>query len=140
MALASIPDAIADIKAGKFVIIVDDENRENEGDLIIAADKVTPEAINFMAKHARGLVCMPLLGQRLDDLQIPMMVGQNTAHHGTAFTVSIEAKHRGVTTGSSAHDRTETVRALIDPTTKPEDLVSPGHTFPLRAKDGGVLV
>ena len=140
MALASIPEAIADIKAGKFVIIVDDENRENEGDIIMAAEKVTAEAINFMAKNARGLVCMPIIGQRLDELKIPMMVGQNTAHHGTAFTISVEAKRRGVTTGISAHDRTETVKAIIDPATKPEDLVSPGHTFPLRAKEGGVLV
>jgi len=139
MALATIPEAIEDIKAGKFVIIVDDEDRENEGDLVMAAEKATPEAINFMAKYARGLICVPIIGQRLDELGIPMMVGANTSKHGTAFTVSIEAKHK-VTTGISAHDRAATIRAMLDPSTKPEDLACPGHTFPLRAKEGGVLV
>ena len=139
MALASIAEAIEDIKAGKLVIIVDDEDRENEGDLVMAAEKVTPEAINFMAKHARGLICMPIMGQRLDDLGIPMMAPSNRSKHGTAFTVSIEAKHR-VTTGISAYDRAETIRAVLDPNTKPEDIIWPGHTFPLRAREGGVLV
>jgi 3,4-dihydroxy 2-butanone 4-phosphate synthase/GTP cyclohydrolase II len=139
MALATIPEAIEDIKAGKFVIVVDDEDRENEGDLIMAAEKVTPEAINFMAVHARGLICMPCNGQRLDELQIPMMVVNNTAKLGTAFTVSVEARE-GTSTGISAADRARTVQAIIDSGTKPHDLVYPGHMFPLRAKDGGVLV
>ena len=139
MGLASTKEAIEDIKAGKFVIVVDDEARENEGDLVLAAEKVTPEAINFMARHARGLICMPVTGQRLDELKIPLMVSDNTSELCTAFTVSIEAKHR-VTTGISVHDRTETIRAVIDPATKPDDLIRPGHIFPLRARDGGVLV
>ncbi len=139
MGLSSIAEAIEEIKAGKFVIIVDDEDRENEGDLVMAAEKVTAESINFMAKHARGLICIPLTGQRLDELQIPMMVGENTSKFSTAFTVSIEAK-RKVSTGISAADRAETVRVLVDPATKPEDLARPGHMFPLRARDGGVLV
>jgi len=137
--LASISEAIEDIKAGKFVIIVDDEDRENEGDLAIGAEKITPEAINFMAIHGRGLICMPVIGQRLDELRIPMMVRENTSKFSTAFTVSVEAKHR-VSTGISAADRAETVKAIIDPATKAEDLAQPGHTFPLRARDGGVLV
>ena len=139
MGLATIPEAIEDIKAGKFVIVVDDEDRENEGDLIMAAEKVTPEAINFMAVHGRGLICMPVTGQRLDELKIPMMVSNNTANLGTAFTVSVEARE-GTSTGISAADRARTVQAIIDPRTKPEDLLMPGHMFPLRAKDGGVLV
>ncbi|MFA5451885.1 MAG: 3,4-dihydroxy-2-butanone-4-phosphate synthase, partial [Dehalococcoidales bacterium] len=139
MALATIEEALEDIKEGKLIIVVDDENRENEGDLLIAAEKVTPEAINFMIKHARGLVCMPLTGLRLDELDIPMMVNQNTSAHCTAFTVSIEAKH-GVTTGISAHDRAHTIQTVIDPKTRPEDIARPGHIFPLRAKDGGVLI
>ena len=139
MGLASIPETIEDIKAGRFVIIVDDDDRENEGDLVIAAEKVTPEAINFMAKHARGLICLPVLGQRLDELRIPIMVRDNTSKHETAFTVSIEAKHK-VTTGISAYDRAATIKAVLDPETKPDDLARPGHTFPLRARDGGVLV
>jgi 3,4-dihydroxy 2-butanone 4-phosphate synthase/GTP cyclohydrolase II len=139
MALATIPEAIEDIRAGKFLIIVDDEDRENEGDLVIAAEKITPEAVNFMAKHGRGLICLPVIGQRLDELRIPIMVRENTSKHGTAFTVSIEAKHK-VTTGISAHDRAVTIKAVLDPATKPEDLVCPGHTFPLRAREGGVLV
>ena len=138
MGIAGIAEAIEDIRAGKFVIIVDDEDRENEGDLAIAAEKVTAEVINFMTKHARGLVCLPISGKRLDELRIPLMVQDNTSRHCTAFTVSIEAKHR-VTTGISATDRAETIRAVLDPNTKPEDLVRPGHTFPLRAKEGGVL-
>jgi len=139
MGLATIPQAIEEIRAGRFVIIVDDEDRENEGDLAIAAEKVSPEAINFMAKYGRGLICAPVLGERLDELRIPMMVRDNTAKYETAFTVSIEAKH-DTTTGISAHDRAATVKALLDPASKPSDFVSPGHTFPLRAKDGGVLV
>ncbi len=139
MALASIKEAIDDIKAGKFVIVVDDEARENEGDLVLAAERVTPEAINFMARHARGLICLPIIGERLDELDLPLMVNNNTSEFSTAFTVSIEAKHR-VTTGISAYDRAETIKAVIDRATKPEDLTRPGHVFPLRAKDGGVLV
>jgi 3,4-dihydroxy 2-butanone 4-phosphate synthase/GTP cyclohydrolase II len=139
MALATIREAIEDIKAGKFVIIVDDEDRENEGDLAIAAEKVAAEAINFMTKYGRGLICMPVFGQRLDELKIPMMVSENTSKFSTAFTVSVEAK-RGVTTGISAADRARTVKTIIDPNTKPEDLARPGHMFPLRAREGGVLV
>jgi len=139
MGLATIPEAIEDIKAGKFVIVVDDEDRENEGDLIMAAEKVTPDAINFMAVHGRGLICMPVTGERLDELQIPMMVINNTSNFGTAFTVSVEAKH-GTSTGISAADRAQTVSVIIDPGTRPEDMVMPGHMFPLRARDGGVLV
>ena len=139
MELSSISDAIGDIKAGKFVIIVDDENRENEGDLAIAAEKITPEAINFMAKEARGLICMPVIGERLDELKVPLMVNDNTAPFSTAFTVSIEARNR-VTTGISAHDRAETIKAVLDCDTKPEDLARPGHMFPIRARSGGVLV
>jgi len=139
MGLSNIAEAIEDIKAGKFVIVVDDEGRENEGDLALAAEKVTPEAINFMTLHARGLVCMPISGKRLEELRIPMMVRENTSKFSTAFTVSVEAKHR-ISTGISAADRAQTIKAIIDPATKPEDLVQPGHTFPLRARDGGVLV
>ncbi len=139
MGLATIPEAIEDIKAGKFVIVVDDEDRENEGDLIMAAEKVTAEAINFMARYARGLICMPCNGQRLDELKVPMMVVNNTAKLGTAFTVSCEARE-GTSTGISAADRARTVQVIINPLTRPEDLVYPGHMFPLRAKDGGVLV
>ncbi len=139
MGLSSIGEAIEEIKAGRFVIVVDDEDRENEGDLVIAAEKVTPETINFMASHARGLICLPVSGERLDELRIPIMVTNNTSKHSTAFTVSVEAKHR-VSTGISAADRAETVRVMIDPATKADDLVQPGHMFPLRARDGGVLV
>ncbi len=139
MALSSINEAVEDIRAGKFVIIIDDEDRENEGDLVLAAEKATPEAINFMASHARGLICLPITGERLDELNVPLMVSNNTSLYCTAFTVSIEAKHR-VTTGISAHDRAETIKAVIDPATRAEDIVRPGHVFPLRARDGGVLV
>jgi 3,4-dihydroxy 2-butanone 4-phosphate synthase/GTP cyclohydrolase II len=139
MALATINEAIDDIRAGKFVIVVDDEDRENEGDLIMAAEKVTAEAINFMAVHGRGLICMPMTGERLDELKIPMMASNNTSRFGTAFTVSVEAKH-GTSTGISAADRARTVQVLADPKTKPEDIVMPGHMFPLRAREGGVLV
>ena len=139
MGLASVPEAIEDIRSGKFVIIVDDEDRENEGDLALPAEKVTAEAINFMAKYGRGLICVPMTGERLDELNIPMMALNNTSSFGTAFTVSVDAKHN-VTTGISAYDRAETVRVLLDPTAGPEDLARPGHMFPLRAREGGVLV
>ena len=139
MGFATIGEAIEDIKAGKFVIVVDDEDRENEGDLVMAAEKITPETINFMAKHARGLICLPITAERLDELDIPLMVSSNTSPFCTAFTVSVEAKQR-VTTGISAHDRTETIKAMINPETRPEDIARPGHIFPLRARDGGVLV
>jgi 3,4-dihydroxy 2-butanone 4-phosphate synthase/GTP cyclohydrolase II len=139
MGFASIGEAIADIKAGKFIIVVDDEDRENEGDLVMAAEKVTHEAINFMAKHARGLICLPMTGERLDELDIPLMVNNNTSSLCTAFTVSVEAKQK-VTTGISAHDRAETVNVMINPETRPKDIARPGHIFPLRARDGGVLV
>jgi 3,4-dihydroxy 2-butanone 4-phosphate synthase/GTP cyclohydrolase II len=139
MGLSSIAEAIEDIKAGKFVIVVDDEDRENEGDLALAAEKVTPKAVNFMAKHARGLVCLPTTGERLDELQLPLMVDQNTCKFGTAFTVSVDAKY-GTTTGISAADRAQTIKAIIDPTTKADDLARPGHIFPLKAREGGVLV
>ncbi len=138
MGIINTKQAIEEIKAGKFVVIVDDEDRENEGDLAIAAEKVTPAAINFMTLHGRGLICMPVNGRRLDELNIPLMVNENTSKFSTAFTVSIEGKHR-VSTGISAADRAETVRAVIDPATRPEDIVRPGHMFPLRAKEGGVL-
>jgi 3,4-dihydroxy 2-butanone 4-phosphate synthase/GTP cyclohydrolase II len=137
--LASIPEAIEDIRAGKFTIIVDDEARENEGDLAMAAEKVTPEAINFMAKSARGLICLPITGQRLDELRIPLMVQDNTSRYSTAFTVSIEAKNK-VTTGISAFDRAQTIKTVLDPNTKADDIVQPGHVFPIRAREGGVLV
>ncbi len=141
MALASIEEAIDDVCAGKFVIVVDDEDRENEGDLTIAADKVTPQAINFMATYGRGLICLAMTRQRLDDLHIPLMVRENnnTARYGTAFTVSIDARD-GITTGISAYDRAHTVQVAIDGASTPEDLAMPGHIFPLRAMDGGVMV
>jgi 3,4-dihydroxy 2-butanone 4-phosphate synthase / GTP cyclohydrolase II len=135
---ASIEDGVEDIRAGRILVVVDDEDRENEGDLIMAADKVTPEAVNFMARHGRGLICVPMLGDRLDGLQISMMVSDNTAPMGTAFTVSVDAR-RGVTTGTSAYDRAVTIRTLVDRATRPEDLTRPGHIFPLRAMPGGVL-
>src|SRR4029079_8394685 len=135
---ASIEEALAELRAGRFVIIVDDEDRENEGDLAIAAEMVTPQAINFMAMHGRGLICLALTEERCDALRLPLMVERNTSTYGTAFTVSIEAKGK-VTTGISAADRAATVRAAIDPATRPDDLVRPGHVFPLRAKRGGVL-
>ncbi len=139
MALATIPEAIKDIKAGKFVIVVDDENRENEGDLVMAAEKVTAESINFMAKYGRGLICMPMTGERLDALRIPMISNNNTSKFGTPFTVPVEARE-GTTTGISAADRARTVQVMVDPKTKPEDILIPGHMFPLRAREGGVLV
>ena len=139
MTLATIPEAIEDIKAGKFVIVVDDEDRENEGDLVMAAEKVTTEAVNFMATHGRGLICIPMTAQRLDELRIPMMASNNTSRFGTAFSVSIEARE-GTSTGISAADRARTVQVLADPKSRHEDIVMPGHMFPLRARDGGVLV
>lgn len=138
MKFNTIEEALDDLKAGKMVIVVDDEDRENEGDLTMIAEKVTPEAINFMAKYGRGLICLPIIGERLDELQIPMMVTDNTSLYQTAFTVSVEAK-RKVTTGISAHDRATTVLTILHPRTKPEDIVRPGHVFPLRARKGGVL-
>jgi 3,4-dihydroxy 2-butanone 4-phosphate synthase/GTP cyclohydrolase II len=130
--------AIKAVKEGRLIIIVDDEDRENEGDLMVAAEKITPDIINFMAKHGRGLICLPLTRQKLRDLDLPLMVMENTASFKTAFTVSIDAK-KGVTTGISAHDRARTVLVAVDPKTKPKDLARPGHIFPLQAKDGGVL-
>jgi 3,4-dihydroxy 2-butanone 4-phosphate synthase/GTP cyclohydrolase II len=135
----AIEHAIADVRAGKMVIVLDDEDRENEGDLVMAAQMVTPEAINFMRKEAGGLICVPIIARRLDELQIPQMVSDNTAVHETAFTVSIEARDR-TTTGISAQDRAATIQALLDPDAKPADFLRPGHTFPLRAREGGVLV
>jgi 3,4-dihydroxy 2-butanone 4-phosphate synthase/GTP cyclohydrolase II len=137
--LSSIESAIEDIKLGKLVIVVDDEDRENEGDFITAARKVTPEVINFMSKYGRGLICAPLVEERCDELGLELMVNNNTALHETPFTVSVDLLGHGCTTGISAHDRAGTVQALIDPATKPEDLGRPGHIFPLRAKRGGVL-
>jgi len=134
----SIEEAIKDIKRGKFVILVDDEDRENEGDLVMAAEKVTPQAINFMAKHARGLICLALTPDRVEELQLPPQAAENTATFGTAFTVSIDAR-RDITTGISAADRATTIRTAIDPKCKPADLARPGHVFPLKAQKGGVL-
>ncbi|HXU23625.1 MAG TPA: bifunctional 3,4-dihydroxy-2-butanone-4-phosphate synthase/GTP cyclohydrolase II [Tepidiformaceae bacterium] len=137
--MATVPEAIEEYRRGKFVIITDDEDRENEGDLVMAAQFVTPDAINFMAKYGRGLICIPLTEQRVADLRLPMMSEQNTSGFGTPFTVSVEAR-TGVTTGISAGDRARTVQVLIDPTAGAEDIAKPGHMFPLRARDGGVLV
>jgi 3,4-dihydroxy 2-butanone 4-phosphate synthase/GTP cyclohydrolase II len=139
MSLNSIPEALEDIKAGKVVIVVDDEDRENEGDFIGAAEKVTPEMINFMATHGRGLICASLLEERCDELGLEMMVNQNTAAYETPFTVSVDLIGHGTTTGISASDRSKTIQALVNPETKPEELGKPGHIFPLRAKKGGVL-
>lgn len=137
--LNTIESAIEDIRLGKLIIVVDDEDRENEGDFIGAAKHVTPEVINFMSKHGRGLICAPLLDDRCDELQLDLMVNNNTALHETAFTVSVDLLGHGCTTGISAQDRSKTIQALIDPGTRPEDLGRPGHIFPLRAKRGGVL-
>ena len=136
---APIEDAVEAIRSGRTIIVVDDEDRENEGDLTIAAEKITPEAINFMAKHGRGLICLSMTGERLDQLDVPLMVEKNTTTFNTAFCVSIEAKH-GTSTGISAADRANTVLAAINPATRPSDLSRPGHMFPLRARDGGVMV
>lgn len=137
--ISTIEEALEDIRQGKMVILVDDEDRENEGDLTMAAEKVTPEAINFMAKYGRGLICLSLTEERINELKLPMMVSDNTSRFQTAFTVSIDAR-KGVTTGISAADRATTILTAVDDKTKPEDLVSPGHVFPLRARPGGVLV
>ena len=136
--LISVEQAIREIQAGRLIIIVDDEDRENEGDLMVAAEKITPDIVNFMSKHGRGLICLPLTHRRIEELQLPLMVSENTARFQTAFTVSIDAKD-GVTTGISAFDRARTILASIDPKTRPEDLARPGHIFPLAAREGGVL-
>jgi 3,4-dihydroxy 2-butanone 4-phosphate synthase / GTP cyclohydrolase II len=138
MPLVSVEEAVERYRRGEMVIIVDDEDRENEGDLCLAAERVSPEAINFMATHGRGLICLAMSEDRCDELDLPLMVETNTSNYGTAFCVSIEARGR-VTTGISAHDRAETVRTAIDPATRPSDLLRPGHVFPLRARRGGVL-
>ena len=135
---ATIEEAVEEIRQGRVILVVDDEDRENEGDLVMAADKATPEAVNFMAKHGRGLICTPMTGERLDELQISMMVSDNTAPLGTAFTVTVDAR-RGVTTGVSAYDRAVTIRTLVDPLMRADDLTRPGHILPLRAMPGGVL-
>jgi 3,4-dihydroxy 2-butanone 4-phosphate synthase/GTP cyclohydrolase II len=135
----TVPDAIEEIRAGRMIVVVDDEDRENEGDLTLAAEKVTPEAINFMAKFGRGLVCLAMTDERLDHLRIGNMTQENTSQYGTAFCEAIDAR-QGVTTGISAYDRARTIQVAIDPATKPSDLARPGHVFPLRARKGGVLV
>ena len=137
--LDTIEDAITDIKAGKVIIVVDDENRENEGDFIAAADSITPEIVNFMAQHGRGLICVPLTEKRCQDLQLKPMVETNTDPMETAFTVSVDLNGNGVTTGISATDRAKTIKALVNPSIKPHELARPGHIFPLVAKEGGVL-
>jgi 3,4-dihydroxy 2-butanone 4-phosphate synthase / GTP cyclohydrolase II len=136
---AAVEAALEEVRAGRFVIVVDDEDRENEGDLVLASEFVTPDSINFMARHGRGLICCVLTGERCDELKLPMMVARNDSRFGTPFTVSVEARY-GVSTGISAADRAHTVRVLIDPRSGPDDLAMPGHMFPLRARDGGVLV
>src|SRR5216117_645060 len=136
---ATVEEAVEEIRQGRMVVLVDDEDRENEGDLAMAAEKITPEAINFMAKYGRGLICLPLTEERCDELHLPLMSPINTSVHGTAFTEAIDARV-GVTTGISASDRAITILAAIDPKTKPQDLARPGHIFPLRARTGGVLV
>ena len=135
---ATIEEGLEEIRQGRVLVVVDDEDRENEGDLVMAADKATPEAVNFMATHGRGLICVPMTGERLDEMKLGMMVTENTAPMGTAFTVTVDAR-RGVTTGTSAYDRAVTIRTLVDPHMRAEDLTVPGHIFPLRAKEGGVL-
>ena len=138
MQLNTIEELIEDIRQGKMIILMDDEDRENEGDLIVAAEKITPETVNFMTKEARGLICLTLTGDRCDYLNLPQMVSENKEAQGTAFTVSIEAAE-GVTTGISAHDRARTIQVAVDSRARPEDIVQPGHIFPLRAMSGGVL-
>src|SRR5438270_7003922 len=133
-----IEEAIEDVHAGKLVVVVDDADRENEGDLILAASKVTPEAIAYMVRHTSGVICLPVVGERLDELHIPLMVTNVTDPQRTAFTVSVDVRH-GTTTGISAADRAATIKALIEPDTTPEDLARPGHVFPLRYRPGGVL-
>ena len=139
MKFDSINEAIADIKAGKVVIVIDDENRENEGDFVAAAEMVTPEMINFMATHGRGLICAPLIEERCNELGLELMIGKNTAQHATPFTISVDLLGNGCTTGISASDRSKTIKALVSNDTKPEDLGRPGHIFPLKACNGGVL-
>ena len=139
MPIATIDEAVAEIRDGRMIIIVDDEDRENEGDLVCAAEKITPEIINFMARHARGLICLPLTEERCDELHLTTQVADNTSYLGTAFTVSIDAR-RGISTGISAADRATTILVAVDPNSRPQDLARPGHIFPLRAKNGGVLV
>jgi 3,4-dihydroxy 2-butanone 4-phosphate synthase/GTP cyclohydrolase II len=134
-----VETALEEIRAGRMIVVIDDEDRENEGDLTMAAEKITPEAINFMAKHGRGLICLAMTEERLDYLRLPPMSAENTSNFGTAFTESIDARD-GVTTGISAYDRSHTIEVAIDPATRPNDLARPGHTFPLRARKGGVLV
>src|SRR5271155_2170160 len=137
---ATVEEALEEIRQGRMVVVVDDEDRENEGDLTMAAEKITPEAVNFMAKHGRGLICLAMTPERLDYLRLQPMTTQNTARFGTAFTESIDALGRGVTTGISVQDRAETILCAIDPASEPADLGRPGHVFPLRAQKGGVLV
>ena len=139
MPFATVPEALEQFRRGRMIVVVDDENRENEGDLTLAADFVTPEAVNFMAKYGRGLICLTLTEQRVDQMRLAPMTRTNTSRFGTAFTESIEAKE-GVTTGISAHDRARTMQVTIDPRSRPRDLARPGHVFPLRARRGGVLV
>jgi 3,4-dihydroxy 2-butanone 4-phosphate synthase/GTP cyclohydrolase II len=136
---ADVEEAIRELRSGRIVVVVDDTDRENEGDLTMAAEMITPEAINFMATHGRGLICLAMTGERLDQLELAPMVPSNSALGGTAFTVSIDARVEGVTTGISAHDRAQTIRAAIDVNSYPEDFARPGHVFPLRARPGGVL-
>ena len=136
---AEIEDSLRELRSGRMIVIADDEDRENEGDLVIAAEMVTPEVINFMATHARGLICLAMTGDRLDQLELGPMVVHNTANLGTAFTVSIDARGRGVTTGISSYDRAQTILSAVDPRTRPEDLARPGHVFPLRSRPDGVL-
>ena len=139
MPFVTVPEALEEIRAGRILVVVDDEDRENEGDLTVAAEKITPEIINFMATYGRGLICLPLTAERCDDLNLPLMTAQNTSNFGTAFTETIDARH-GVTTGISAADRSNTIRLAVDPQCRPGDLARPGHIFPLRAREGGVLV
>jgi 3,4-dihydroxy 2-butanone 4-phosphate synthase / GTP cyclohydrolase II len=136
---AEIEKSLRELRSGRMIVIADDEDRENEGDLVIAAEMVTPEAINFMATYARGLICLAMTGERLDQLELGPMVPHNTATLGTAFTVSIDARGRSVTTGISSYDRAQTILAAVDPRTRPEDLARPGHVFPLRCRPDGVL-
>src|SRR5918996_683904 len=139
MPLCSLEEALDDLRAGKFLIVVDNEGRENEGDLVMPAEKVTPEAVNFMVKHARGLLCMPIVGERLDELGLPLLISNHPDQHGTAFTMSVDYR-RGTTAGISGYDRAATIRAMIDPNAGVEDFTRPGHLFPLRYNPGGVLV
>ena len=139
MKCGEIEKSLREFRSGRMIVIADDEDRENEGDLVIAAEMVTPDVINFMATHARGLICLAMTGERLDELELAPMVLHNTANLGTAFTVSIDARGRGVTTGISSYDRAQTILAAVDPRTRPEDLARPGHVFPLRSRPHGVL-